>query len=63
MIPLIVLTVLFVMGLGLLRDFPISRHARRGTVHAQMAKSMKPEIRIILQGRHAGRRHHSEAFA
>jgi cytochrome c oxidase subunit 2 len=44
-IPLIILTVLFVLGLGLLRDFPI--HGMHGeAVHAQMAHSMKPEIRI-----------------
>jgi cytochrome c oxidase subunit II len=44
-IPLIILTILFVLGLGLLRDFPI--HGMHGeAVHAQMAHSMKPEIRI-----------------
>jgi cytochrome c oxidase subunit 2 len=46
LIPLIVLTVLFVLGLGLLRDFPI-HGMHGGAVHAQMARSMKPEIRII----------------
>ncbi len=46
-VPLIVLTVLFVMGLGLLRDFPIHGMHGGGTVHAEMVKSMKPEIRII----------------
>jgi cytochrome c oxidase subunit 2 len=45
-IPLIVLTVLFVLGLGLLRDFPI-HGMHGGASHAQMAQSMKPEIRII----------------
>lgn len=45
-IPLIVLTVLFVLGLGLLRDFPI--HGMHGAGnHARMAESMKPEIRIV----------------
>jgi cytochrome c oxidase subunit II len=45
-IPLIVLTVLFVLGLQLLRDFPI-HGMHGGAVHAQMQQSMKPEIRII----------------
>lgn len=45
-IPLIVLTVLFVLGLGLLRDFPI--HGMHGAGnHMRMAESMKPEILII----------------
>jgi cytochrome c oxidase subunit 2 len=45
-VPLLVLTVLFVLGLGLLRDFPI--HGMHGGAnHAQMQHSMKPEIRII----------------
>lgn len=45
-IPLIVLTVLFVLGLGLLRDFPI--HGMHGvSAHARMSQSMKPEILII----------------
>ena len=45
-IPLIVLTVLFVLGLGLLRDFPI--HGVHGaTDQRHMAMMMKPEIKII----------------
>ena len=45
-IPLIVLTILFVLGLGLLRDFPI--HGMHGGMNReQMARMMKPEIRII----------------
>lgn len=45
-IPLLVLTVIFVLGLQLLRDFPI--HGMHGAaVHAEMEQSMKPEIRII----------------
>lgn len=45
-IPLIVLTVLFVWGLGLLREFPI--HGMHGMAHmSEMQQSMKPEIRII----------------
>ena len=45
-IPLMVLTVLFVLGLGLLRDFPI--HGMHGAAgHMRMAESMKPEIRIV----------------
>jgi cytochrome c oxidase subunit II len=45
-IPLIVLTILFVLGLGLLRDFPI--HGMHGGMNQrQMATMMKPEIRII----------------
>jgi cytochrome c oxidase subunit II len=45
-IPLIVLTILFVLGLGLLRDFPI--HGMHGGMNQQqMALMMKPEIRII----------------
>jgi cytochrome c oxidase subunit 2 len=45
-VPLIVLTVLFVLGLGLLRDFPI--HGMHGMAnHAAMQESMKPEILVI----------------
>ena len=45
-IPLIVLTILFVLGFGLLRDFPI--HGMHGGMNQrQMATMMKPEIRII----------------
>jgi cytochrome c oxidase subunit 2 len=45
-VPLIVLTVLFVLGLGLLRDFPI--HGMHGMAdHAAMQQSMKPEILVI----------------
>lgn len=45
-IPLIVLTVLFVFGLGLLRDFPI--HGMHGGGNwNKMAESMKPQIRIV----------------
>ncbi|MGH9564211.1 MAG: hypothetical protein ACRD3S_22390, partial [Terracidiphilus sp.] len=45
-IPLIVLIVLFVLGLGLLRDFPI--HGMHGmATDVAMARSMKPEIRIV----------------
>lgn len=45
-IPLAVLTVLFVLGLGLLRDFPI--HGMHGAAqHHGMAKSMKPDILIV----------------
>jgi len=45
-IPLIVLTVLFICGLGLLRAFPI--HGMHGGMsQMQMAESMKPEILII----------------
>jgi cytochrome c oxidase subunit 2 len=45
-IPLIVLTVLFVLGLGLLRDFPI--HGMHGAGHqGDMARSMKPDILIV----------------
>ena len=45
-IPLIVLTVLFVLGLGLLRDFPI--HGMHGGGHQmQMSRSMKPDILIV----------------
>ncbi|MGA9586500.1 MAG: cytochrome c oxidase subunit II [Terracidiphilus sp.] len=45
LIPIIVLTVIFVLGLGLLRDFPI--HGMHGAnAQAVMAQSMKPEIRI-----------------
>lgn len=45
-IPLIVLTILFVLGLGLLRDFPI-HGMHSGMNQRQMATMMKPEIRII----------------
>ena len=45
-IPLLILTLLFVLGLQLLRDFPI--HGMHGAaMHAEMQKSMKPEIQII----------------
>lgn len=45
-IPLIVLTVLFVLGLGLLRDFPI--HGMHGMAHhTAMQQSMKPEILVV----------------
>jgi cytochrome c oxidase subunit II len=45
-IPLIVLIVLFIFGLGLLRAFPI--HGMHGmAMHESMARSMKPEIRIV----------------
>lgn len=45
-IPLIVLTVLFVLGLGLLRDFPI--HGMHGaSSQSNMAHSMKPDILIV----------------
>jgi cytochrome c oxidase subunit II len=45
-IPLIVLTVIFVWGLGLLRAFPI--HGMHGMANMRnMQMSMKPEIRII----------------
>jgi cytochrome c oxidase subunit 2 len=44
-LPLIILTVLFVLGLGLLRDFPI-HGMHGGEVQAAMMHSMKPEIRI-----------------
>jgi cytochrome c oxidase subunit 2 len=45
-IPLIVLTILFVLGLQLLRDFPI-HGMQAGASHAEMMQSMKPEIRIV----------------
>ena len=46
LVPLVILTLIFVLGLGLLRDFPI--HGMHGASHqAQMSQSMKPEIRII----------------
>lgn len=46
LIPLIVLTVLFVAGLSLLRAFPI--HGMHGMAHhEEMAKSMKPDILIV----------------
>lgn len=45
-IPLIILTVLFVLGLQLLRDFPI--HGMQGGMGStQMQHSMKPEILVI----------------
>ncbi|MEG9437903.1 cytochrome c oxidase subunit II [Edaphobacter sp. HDX4] len=45
-VPLLVLGVLFVLGLQLLRDFPI--HGMHGAgKHSQMQYTMKPEIRII----------------
>jgi cytochrome c oxidase subunit 2 len=45
-VPLLVLGVLFVLGLQLLRDFPI--HGMHGAgKHSQMQHTMKPEIRII----------------
>lgn len=46
LIPLIVLTVLFVVGLGMMSDFPI--HGMPGMPSsAQMVRSMKPDILII----------------
>ena len=39
-VPLLVLTVLFVLGLKLLTDFPI--HGMHGGVHAGMEQTMKP---------------------
>lgn len=45
-IPLLVLTILFVLGLNLLRDFPI--HGMHGAnVQAKMQESMKPDIQIV----------------
>ena len=45
-IPLIVLTVLFVLGLGLLRQFPL--HGMHGAnMQGAMARSMKPDILIV----------------
>lgn len=45
-VPLLVLTILFVLGLQLLRDFPI--HGMHGSEHhAGMMQSMKPDILII----------------
>jgi cytochrome c oxidase subunit 2 len=45
-IPFIVLTIIFVLGLGLLRDFPI--HGMHGMVMAANSEEMmKPEIHII----------------
>lgn len=45
-IPLLILTLIFVLGLQLLRDFPI--HGMHGmAMHAEMQQSMKPDIRII----------------
>jgi cytochrome c oxidase subunit 2 len=45
-IPLLILTLLFVLGLNLLRDFPI--HGMHGAaMHAEMQQSMKPDIQII----------------
>ncbi len=43
-IPFIVLTLLFVLGLSLLSDFPI--HGMRGPMTVSAAEAMKPEIRI-----------------
>ena len=43
-IPLIVLTVLFVLGLNLLTDFPI--HGMHGGMDSNAMQTMKPEIRI-----------------
>lgn len=44
-VPLLVLSTLFVLGLGLLRDFPI--HGMHGSaMRTAMARTMKPEIRI-----------------
>lgn len=46
LVPLIVLTVLLVLGLGFLRDFPI--HGMHGMAnHAAMRESMKPEIQVV----------------
>jgi cytochrome c oxidase subunit 2 len=49
-IPLLILTVFFVLGLQLLADFPI--HGKRGGMHGDMSGAMsanapKPDIRII----------------
>lgn len=45
-IPLIILTILFVLGLQLLRDFPI--HGMHGAaMYQQMQMSMKPDIQIV----------------
>lgn len=45
-IPLIVLTVLFVLGLGLLRQFPV--HGMHGAGRqGAMARSMKPDILVV----------------
>ncbi len=44
--PLIVLTILFVLGLRLLREFPI-HGMHGGPNHAVMAQSMKPDILIV----------------
>lgn len=44
-VPLLVLSVLFVLGLQLLTDFPI--HGMQHGNHAGMHRTMKPEIRII----------------
>ena len=45
-IPLLVLSVIFVLGLQLLRAFPI--HGMHGAAHhAQMRSSMKPDILIV----------------
>jgi cytochrome c oxidase subunit II len=43
-VPLIVLTILFVLGLNLLTDFPI--HGMHGGPNGQMQTMVKPEIRI-----------------
>lgn len=45
-VPLIILSVIFVWGLGLLREFPI--HGMHGAGHQNaMARSMKPDILIV----------------
>lgn len=43
-VPIVVLTVLFVIGLNLLNDFPI--HGMNGPMNMNVEASMKPEIRI-----------------
>lgn len=43
-VPFMILTVLFVLGLNLLRDFPI--HGMHGHMTASAEEAMKPEIRI-----------------
>ena len=46
LVPLVVLSVFFVFGLGLLREFPI--HGMHGASNlAKMQQSMKPDIRVI----------------
>jgi cytochrome c oxidase subunit 2 len=44
-VPFIVLTILFVLGLGLLSDFPI--HGMKGSMNASAEAAMKPDIRVI----------------